>query len=57
MQYPFLYASAFVRGVDSIKSSLNAVGKLFMSSHDINFGRVNAPTKTALYRETPEERF
>ena len=42
IESPFLYASAIVRGVDSIKSSLNAVGKLFVSGHDINFGQINA---------------
>ena len=39
---PFMYTSAIIRGTDSIRSSLNAVGKLFLSGHDLDFGRVNA---------------
>ena len=54
---PFLYASAIVRGVDSIKSSLNAVGKLFVSSRDINFGQVNAiPHEDGTVSKTPAGR-
>ena len=39
---PFMYTSAIIRGTDSIQSSLNAVCKLFLSGHDLDFGRVNA---------------
>ncbi|KAM0799448.1 hypothetical protein BDR22DRAFT_933683 [Usnea florida] len=51
---PFLYSSAIVRGVDSIKSSLNAVGNLFVSGHDIRFGKVNSvPHKDGTIPEDP----
>lgn len=39
---PFLYAAVILRGTDSIKSLLNAVGKLFVYGHNIEFSRVNA---------------
>lgn len=51
---PFLYTSAIIRGADSIKSSLNAVGNLFVSGHDINFGQVNSvPHDDGTVPQTP----
>lgn len=41
VESPFLYASAIVRDTNSINSLLNAVGQLFLSNHNVDFGRLN----------------
>ena len=39
---PFKYVSAMIRGTDSVRTTLNVVGQLFMGGHNIDFSRVNA---------------
>ena len=41
LQHPFLYTSTMTRKKNSIETSLQATGQLFISGHAIDFGRVN----------------
>ncbi|KAL8737200.1 MAG: hypothetical protein Q9181_001926 [Wetmoreana brouardii] len=51
---PFLYASAMIRGANSVRSSLNAASALYLAGHNIDFGRINAvPHHDGTFPESP----